>query len=65
MKQTLQYVQHAQVEEDYGKSQATTTNADGNFKLVFVGVNSGERISFQVKKEGLEVVNTDKLRSGC
>ena len=56
-----QYVTNAQVEDDFKKSNATTTEADGSFKLVFVGIKDNENVSFNVKKEGLEVVNTDAL----
>ena len=58
---TRQYVANAQVEEDFGRAQATTTDADGRFRLVLVGVAEKESVGFQVKKEGLEVVNTDVL----
>ena len=56
-----QYVTNAQVEDDFKKSNATTTKTDGSFKLVFVGIKDNENVSFNVKKEGLEVVNTDAL----
>ena len=56
-----QYVANAQVEDDFKQSNATTTAVDGSFKLVFVGIKDNENVSFSVKKEGLEVVNTDAL----
>jgi tetratricopeptide (TPR) repeat protein len=58
---TREYVANAQVEEDFGRSQATTTDAAGGFTLPLKGVNEQESITFSVKKEGLEVVNIDAL----
>lgn len=58
-----QYVSGAAVEEDYGKSQATLTRADGGFSLVLVGVPDRANVYFSVKKTGLEVVNTDALKA--
>lgn len=58
-----QYVFGAAVEEDYGKSQATLTRADGCFSLVLVGIHDRASVYFSVKKTGLEVVNTDVLKA--
>jgi tetratricopeptide (TPR) repeat protein len=58
-----QYVANAQVEEDYGKSQATTTNTEGVFKLPLVGIKDLEKVFFNVKKTNYEVVNTDVLQA--
>ncbi|MCC7503922.1 MAG: hypothetical protein IT259_01420, partial [Saprospiraceae bacterium] len=59
----LEPVTNAQVEEDYGRSQATTTEADGSFHLNLVGVPEQESFRFSVRKSGLEVVNTDQLKA--
>ena len=56
-----QYVSNAQVEDYFSKAQPTITNENGQFKLIFVGVNEKESVSFLVKKTGLQVVNTDAL----
>jgi hypothetical protein len=58
-----QYVAGATVEEDYGKSQATLTRADGGFDLALVGVRDRANVYFSVKKTGMEVVNADALRA--
>ena len=58
-----QYVANAQVEEDYGKSQATSTNTEGVFKLPLVGIKDLEKVFFNVKKASYEVVNTDALQA--
>jgi hypothetical protein len=58
-----QYVAGATVEEDYGKSQATLTRADGGFDLALVGVRDRANVYFSVKKTGMEVVNDDALRA--
>ena len=58
-----QYVQNAQVEEIFGKAQATTTDATGQFRLTFVGVAEKASINFEVKKEGFDVVNADVLNA--
>jgi len=58
-----EYVPNAAVEEDFGKSQATTTQADGTFKLVLVGIPEHDGFQFTVKKPGLDVVNTDALNA--
>ncbi len=59
----LEPVINAQVEEDYGRSQATTTGADGAFRLPLVGIPEQESFRFSVRKSGLEVVNTDQLKA--
>ena len=60
-----QYVANAQVEEDYGKSQATTTNTEGSFKLPLVGIKDLDKVFFNVKKATYEVVNTDALQAAA
>ncbi len=60
---TRQFVANAQVEEDYGKSQATTTNANGTFKLSLIGIKDEEKVFYSVKKTGFEVVNADALQA--
>ena len=56
-----QYVSNAQVENDSNKVQPTVTNENGKFKLIFVGINEKESVSFVVRKAGLQVVNIDAL----
>ena len=56
-----EYVSNAQIEDDFKKANATTTGADGRFKLIFVGTKDNEKVSFNVKKERLEIVNTEAL----
>ena len=58
-----QFIQNAQVEETFGKSQATTTDADGNFRLVLVGIDSKQSFEFTATKEGYEIVNRDNLHA--
>lgn len=57
------YVSNAQVEAVFGKATPTTTNKQGEFKLIYVGVNEKAPVSFSVKKTGLQVVNIDKLNA--
>ena len=58
---TRQYVQNAQVEDDFAKATPTTTDATGTFKLVFVGADKGKSVVLSIKKAGLQVVNTPDL----
>lgn len=58
-----QYVQNAQVEDDFEKATPTTTSSDGTFKLVFVKVAEKTSVNLNVKKEGLQVVNIDGLNA--
>ena len=58
-----QFIQNAQVEETFGKSQATTTDADGNFRLVLVGIDSKQSFEFTATKAGYEIVNRDNLHA--
>lgn len=57
------YVNNAQIEDDFEKANAQVTDANGIFKLIFVGVPEKTTISLLVKKEGLEVVNIDVLNA--
>ena len=56
-----QYVANAQVEDDFKKATAQTTDANGNFKLVFVRIPEKTSVQLIVKKEDLQVVNIDGL----
>ncbi|MBK8427552.1 MAG: hypothetical protein IPL27_16980, partial [Lewinellaceae bacterium] len=56
-----QYVPNAAVEDDFEKATQQTTDANGSFKLVFVGVPEKTTAQLIVKKEGLQVVNMDGL----
>ncbi|MEI7586735.1 tetratricopeptide repeat protein [Runella sp.] len=58
---TRQFVQNAQVEEDFARATPQITDAAGRFDLVVKGVKEKETITFSVKKDGLEVVNSDAL----
>jgi len=58
-----QYVANAGVTDDFGKAQPVITDANGQFILIYVGVEEKSGVSFQVKKEGLEVVNTSALEA--
>jgi hypothetical protein len=58
-----QFIQNAQVEETFGKSQATTTDADGNFRLVLVGIAAKQSFAFTATKAGYEIVNRDNLHA--
>jgi hypothetical protein len=58
-----QFIQNAQVEETFGKSQATTTDADGNFRLVLVGIAAKQSFAFTITKTGYEIVNRDNLHA--
>ncbi len=54
-------VPNAQIEEEFDRATPQTTDAIGRFDLVVKGVKEKETITFSIKKEGLEVVNTDAL----
>jgi hypothetical protein len=58
-----QYVTNAQVEDDFGKAQPRITDNTGQFGLVYVGIAEKAPVSFQIKKQGLQVVNIDALRA--
>ena len=58
-----QFIQNAQVEETFGKSQATTTDVDGNFRLVLVGIAAKQSFAFTITKAGFEIVNRDNLHA--
>ncbi len=57
------YVANAQVEEEFQRSQATTTMSDGTFSLALVGIKARWGFTFRVWKPDFEVVNTDQLRA--
>ena len=57
----IEYVHLAQVEEELGRATPTTTEEDGNFKLVVVGIAEKERFKLAITKKGYDVVNFDKL----
>jgi hypothetical protein len=58
---TRQYVQNAQVEDDFGKANAQITDATGKFTLIFVEKDKGKSVVLSIKKAGLQVVNTPDL----
>ena len=58
-----EYVANAGVEDDYKRSNATITDANGHFKLSLVGIKDQEKVFYSVKKTGLEVVNIDALQA--
>ena len=58
-----QYVSNAQVEDDAKKATPTITGSNGEFKLVYVGIGEKKSVSFQVKKQGLQVVDPTKLNA--
>ena len=55
------FVSNAAVKDDFKSATGTITNNLGEFELIYLGKNPGERISFQVSQEGLQVVNIDAL----
>lgn len=57
----VKFVHLAQVEEELGRSQTTTTDQNGKFKLIVVGIKERTRFRFAVTKENLSVVNIDQL----
>ena len=56
-------VQFAAVSENRGRAQVALTKANGEFKLVLIGIAPDSSFSFQVKKDGLEVVNISELEA--
>ena len=57
------FVPNAEIKDAFDKANPTTTDANGGFKLTFVGVLEKANVTFMVKKEGLEVVNLDALNA--
>ncbi|MCB9292153.1 MAG: tetratricopeptide repeat protein [Lewinellaceae bacterium] len=57
----IEYVSLAQVEEEFGRSQATLTDSEGFFNLMLVGIAEKEQFRFTVTKKSLQVVNLDDL----
>ncbi|MCB0628829.1 MAG: hypothetical protein R2824_16110 [Saprospiraceae bacterium] len=58
-----EYVHLAEVKERLGRSQKTTTDINGKFTLVLVGVPKHESFNIVVTKNNLEVVNFDELKA--
>ena len=56
-----QYIQNAQVEDDFQKANAQTTDANGRFQMTYVSIAEKTTVNLLLKKEGLQVVNTDAL----
>lgn len=56
-----QYVQDAQVEVELEKTEAQSTDAQGNFKLALPNVPQKTNTQLIVKKESWQVVNIDAL----
>ncbi|MEI7586737.1 thrombospondin type 3 repeat-containing protein [Runella sp.] len=58
-----EYVQNAQVEENFDRATPQTTDDAGRFGLIIKGVKDNQSITFKVKKNDLEVVNIDALKA--
>jgi sRNA-binding carbon storage regulator CsrA len=58
-----QYVANAQVEDDFETATSQTTDNLGFFSLIYVGKAEKDAVSFQIKKDGLQVVNIDALKA--
>jgi len=58
-----QFVSNAIVQDDGAKAQSSLTDPSGRFKLTLVGVREQTKVVFTVKKQGMEVVNTDALQA--
>ena len=58
-----QFIQNAQVEETFNRATPTTTDADGNFRLVLVGIDAKQSFKFTATKAGYEIVNKDNLHA--
>ena len=56
-----QYVQNATVEDYFERATPQTSDVNGKFKLVFVGVPEKTKVDLIVKKEGWELVNIAAL----
>ncbi len=56
-----QYVSDASIRAPFAK--AVTSDKDGQFSLVFTGVENGTPVRLNVEKPGLEVVNSDEVES--
>lgn len=56
-----QYVTNAQVEDKGNRATPTITNANGEFKLIYVGAGENKPVSFSVVKQGLQVVDPARL----
>jgi hypothetical protein len=62
-KGVIQYVQNAQVEDNFRRANPATTDDKGRFNLTFVGIKTSESVEISIRKEGLEVVNRDALNA--
>lgn len=56
-----EYVVNAQVEDPDGRAQPVLTDSFGNFTLIYINVEEKTSVRFQVKAQGLQVVNIDGL----
>ncbi len=55
------FVTNAQVEDNAKKATTTVTNANGQFRLIYVGIGENKSVSFSVNKPGLRVVDETRL----
>jgi len=60
---TRQYISNAQVSDDYDKAQPVITNDKGVFTLIYVGLANSKSVSFNVLRNGYEVVNISELNA--
>ncbi|MGB1206223.1 MAG: tetratricopeptide repeat protein, partial [Chitinophagales bacterium] len=60
-KGVIEYVNLAQVEDDFDSANPDATDSEGKFTLNYIGVAQNDAVSFSVKKAGLKVVNIDRL----
>ncbi|MEO0687741.1 MAG: hypothetical protein AAFY76_22490, partial [Cyanobacteria bacterium J06649_11] len=56
---TIQYVQNAQVSAM--NASPTATDNKGEFTLIFIGVDGGDKVNVQVEKKDWDIVNTHDL----
>ena len=60
---STKYVQLAQIEDKYGRAQPTTTDVDGKFSLIYLGLADGDGVTLNVTKMGLQVVDQHSLEA--
>lgn len=56
-----EYVANVQIEESFGRGNATISDVGGHFKFSTVGIPFKETMTIVAKKQGLELVNPEEL----
>ncbi|WP_153797089.1 tetratricopeptide repeat protein [Foetidibacter luteolus] len=59
----LVFVPGARIDDDFQQASTQQTDQKGRFTLIYVGTREGVTVSFTVKKDLLQVINTTSLKA--